>query len=88
MIPRPIVSNMCQFSWIFLLCNNGEEVSSEYDTIGDAFFECAWYMFPIKLQNVMPTILIYAQEDVQMAGLGGLPCTRDTFKQVFSLSKV
>lgn len=44
-IPRPIMTNFMQFSWIFLLCNYGDEVSTEFDGIPNANFHCKLFVF-------------------------------------------
>lgn len=84
-LPRPIVSNICQFSWIYLLCNNGEEVSSKFGKLSDSFFHCSWYTFPTDLQKLIPIVINFAQKDVRMNGIGNLACTRETFKQVMEV---
>lgn len=82
LIPRPIVSNACQFSWIYLLCNNGEVVTSRFHEISVAIFQSSWHLFPMELQRIMPIVLNYSQKEIHMAELGGFACTREVFKRV------
>lgn len=82
-IPRPIMSNFMQFSWIFLLCNNGNGVSTEFDQIANAYFHCSWYLMPRNLQKAMIHILAYSNITTDIASFGGLACDRGTFNKVF-----
>lgn len=70
------------FMVIFLLCNYGEQVTSEIEEIHDNLYDCDWYLFPIKEQRMMQLILVTAQQPINLQGFGNILLTRDTFKKV------
>lgn len=41
-----------------------------------------WYMFPLCVQKIWPTIMAGAQEPVQLTGIGSIACTRQAFHNV------
>lgn len=41
-----------------------------------------WYIFPIEMQKMLPTILIEAQQLVALECFGSILCSREVFKQV------
>lgn len=46
-----------------------------------------WYRFPIKLQKMLPIILIDAQQLVALDCFGSITCSREVFKQVREIAK-
>lgn len=49
------------FLMIYLYCECGEQISNRFDEVADSFYQMNWYSFPIKMQKMIPTILIAAQ---------------------------
>ena len=60
----------------------GQNVSNQFNKLGDEIYKCDWYLFPHKLQRMLVIIMINAQEPVSIRGFGNVVCTRDSFKQV------
>lgn len=79
---QPIVLCFWAFAAIFLYCECSENISSRFDKIHTAICACDWYLFPVKIQKTLPTILITTEERVVIIGFGNIPFNRKTFKMV------
>lgn len=71
----------------FIYCECGERVSNGFSDMYDVICEFQWYLFSIEVQQMLPTILIIAQEPVTLHGFANTSCTRETFKKVGLLFK-
>lgn len=79
---RPLTLVFWSFVGFFLLCNFGEQVSKQLDTITDAISECEWYSFPIEVQKMSLTVMTATQKPLIFSGFSNIRLTRDTFKKV------
>lgn len=70
------------FSIVFIYCDFGERVTSEFNQITEAVYQFDWYTFPMKIQQMMPNIIIATQEPVVVRGFANTMCTRESFKMV------
>lgn len=73
------------FGLVFLYCEMGQQIAVHFDKVDETILEMDWYLFPIKTQRMLPTILMVTQEPVQLQGFGNVPATRATFKGVIQL---
>lgn len=76
-----VVEISISFGLNFSICEIGERVSGAFDEICSAIEELNWYMLPNRLQKVLPSILINAQQPVALKCFGSIFCARDTFKR-------
>lgn len=77
-----LVKTIYSFILLFILCELGERLPIGFEEIGNEINNMNWYLFPIKIQRMIPTMQIMAQQDVQLMAFGNLPCSRETFKRV------
>lgn len=70
------------FTYIFLFCNFGENVTSKFLAIDHAINECDWYLFPYDVQRMLPTIMMSTQKPLILCGFANVVCTREAFKRV------
>lgn len=73
------------FGEVFLICEVGNHLNIKFETINKAFYDLDWNTFPDKIQRMMPPILHFSQEPVQLSAYGNYPCTRDMFKKVIKM---
>lgn len=66
----------------FIPCELGERTSGTFVEICDEIDNFDWYAFPMKIQKILPLILINAQEPVAIECFGSIACARDVFKRV------
>lgn len=57
----------------------------QFELFNDALYQCKWYFLPIELRRMLVTIMSNAQYPTHMRGYGNIECTRDSFKEVFSI---
>lgn len=74
------------FVMIFWYCEYGERICSRFDEINDVIHQTDWYLLPVKMQKMIPTILIAAQRPVLLMGFGNVACTRENYKKVKFIS--
>lgn len=70
------------FVQIFLFCELGENLTSQFDKLNGIIFECEWYTFPIGIQKSLPIIMMGIRLPVVISGYGNIRCTRETFHKV------
>ncbi|XP_031619024.1 uncharacterized protein LOC116338096 [Contarinia nasturtii] len=69
------------FAFLFLYCYRGEEVSYAFEELADEISQCEWDSFPYQLQRILPTVLIAAQDSVQIKTYG-YACTHERFQKI------
>lgn len=67
---------------MFVFCDLGENVSTQFGQIDNLIYCCDWYTFPKDIQRLLPIVMMAAQEPVVLQGFINLKCTRDAFKKV------
>lgn len=73
---------------MFVFCETSERVIGRFDEI-DIYNQCDWYSFPIRVQRIIPIIVISTQQSVVLEAFGtrfgNIPFSRETFERVISL---
>lgn len=46
-----------------------------------------WYLFPLEIKQILPIVLMNAQQPVNLKCIGSIPCDRETFKKVTEFEK-
>lgn len=74
--------------WIFvfnlIVCEPGEWVTNQFEHLGTAFGRCKWYDLSIRVQQMYLIALSDVQQSKNLQSYGGIQCTRETFKLVYS----
>lgn len=70
------------FGPVFLYCEIGNRLSSEFETIEDSFYNLNWNAFPDEFRRMMPIILLVTQQPVELSSYGNFTCERATFQAV------
>ena len=60
-------------------------VTGSFADLNDAIYQLDWYTFPSEIQRMLPTLMINAQQEVNIKGFGNVLCTRETFQKVNSV---
>lgn len=68
-----IVTFMTQLRQIF---------EDRFATVKDKVVELDWYWLPMKIQRLLPIILIFTQQPLYIACFGSIPCNREALKMV------
>lgn len=72
------------FGLIFCSCEIGQRFTNLFDEITDRFDQLHWYSFPMKVQRLLPTIMINVQETIVIGCYGMMNGSRDQFKKMIS----
>lgn len=67
---------------IFVACELGQRISDAFEEICDMIEKFNWYSFPDELKTNLTTILIVAQQPVEIECFGSIACSRFSFKKV------
>lgn len=70
------------YAMIFVLCEFGQRVNAVFEEMCIVFDQMRWYLFPIGIQKLLPTVLVVAQEPIGLNMFGSIACNRRTFKEV------
>lgn len=66
----------------FLMCDNGNAVTSAFDELDEVVYGMDWYLCPIELQKYLVLMLSVIRQPIVMRGIFSLDCSRFTFKRV------
>lgn len=78
----PVLAAFWFFCSVFIFCEFGENVCSEFDELKNAVCESDWYIFPIEVQRSLPFLLMVTQKQIVPRGFGNILCNRESFQTV------
>lgn len=67
---------------IFVTCESGQRASNAFNKMGKIFAEIDWYLLPIQIQRMLPIIMIYSQDTIEIRFFGNISCSRIQFQKV------
>lgn len=70
------------FSFLFASCDFGQRLNQAFEECGEMVDQFSWYLFPVKVQRMLPIIMIYTQKPVFIACFGSISADRETFRCV------
>lgn len=77
---------LCEFGYAFGLvlisCELGQRMTNAFEKFEVVICELDWLLFPVKLQQMLPPLLIIAQQPVRLECFGSNACVRESFKKV------
>lgn len=75
------------FVVVFITCELGERLMSEFSDIANVIGQFDWYLLPPEVQKTLPTIIINAQQAVNIECFGSMNTCRESFQQVKSATR-
>lgn len=78
----PIFVLFIALVFVFVKCELAERLSIGFDDINDMIDDFDWYLFPHAMQNMLPIIMMYAQQRVGFECFGSCNCNRALFERV------
>lgn len=76
-----IVDGLNSFGLVFVCCELCQRLSDAFNEFDDIIDQQTWYLFPNKLKQILPTIMIISHEPVTIECFGSISCNRDVFKK-------
>lgn len=70
------------------MCELGERLISAYSEIDDVMSQIDWYLFHIKIQKIMPIIIVNSQKPISITIFGSMTTNRETFHKVGCAHKI
>lgn len=70
------------FGMVFFPCEVGQQITDTFNDINDKFEQLDWYLLPIEVQRMLPTILVGLQKPIVLGCFGIVSGSRDQFKKV------
>lgn len=67
---------------MFAACEVGHRVNIGFIECNDMIDKLKWYRFPVNVQRMLPIIINYAQQPVELTCFGSAALNRETFKYV------
>lgn len=68
--------------FVFVLCEPGRQMTTQFEMFGDELGRFDWYLLPIELQRMYRIFLADTQYPVDICSYGGITCDRETSKRV------
>lgn len=70
------------FAPIVGVCEFGEHLYGTFEEINAVYNQFTWYLFPYNVQQVLPVLLMAAQNPIELRVFGSIACGRITLKNV------
>lgn len=74
------------FGTIFITCELCQRVNLAFDECSDIIDQFDWYLLPAKIQRIMPMVIHFTQQPIEIKGFGSASANRDTFKRVSTIN--
>lgn len=84
MIAVYIIQTCFVFGIAFVICEIGQRLSDLFNQIFETIDTFNWYLFPTRVQRMLPTILIIARQPVEVKVIGSTSPNRNSLKRVSS----
>lgn len=70
------------FGTLLLSCEVCQGMNIAFEECYDMIVQFEWYLFPVAIQRMLPMILNYMQQPIDIRCFGSTACDRETFKDV------
>lgn len=84
--PMAMMEILCLMLWsfaiLFLSCELGEMVSTQFDMFEMELRQCDWLYYPIELRRMLVIFMLNAQMPTIIRGFAITSCTRECFMEV------
>lgn len=70
------------FGMVFFASEIIQRFSNAYEEIDNEIGQLDWYLLPMKIQRMLPTIMANTQQPTCIKCFGSSTCSRETFKKV------
>lgn len=67
---------------ILFSCEIGQRHSNAYEEVNDIIDQFGWHLFPMKIERILPIIMINTQKPSEIMCFRSIPCLRATFRSV------
>lgn len=82
MLLEPILYAIAALVALVVPCELGQWFSKAFSEINDVVDQFNWYLFPIEVQRILPTVILYMQQPIEIEFFGKYSCNRQQCKRV------
>lgn len=75
-------ANVQLFGTVCATCELGQRISNICGQIDNDFSQFNWYLFPIEVKRILPTVILYVQQPVEITFFGSFSANRELCKRV------
>lgn len=79
---KTILEVIYPFGVLFTMCELAHRYIQAFDECDEMVDQFDWYIFPVKIQRMMPLILNFTQQSNEIKCFGSAACNREAFKYV------
>lgn len=87
-----LITIVLRLFWSFVallfVCEIGERTTDKFNKLNSKIYQCDWYVFPIKMQQMLVIVLANAQRPVIVKGFANTLCARESFKKVHFIGNI
>lgn len=80
-----IIETCYAFGVMFIVCELFQRINLAFDECNEMVDQLDWYLFPAKIQQMLPIIIHFTQQPCEIKCFGSAVCDRDTFKYVSTI---
>lgn len=70
------------FIAVLIPCELSQRLNLGFDEFNDMIVQFEWYLFPGKIQRMLPIVMNFTQQPVEITCFGSITANRDAFKYV------
>lgn len=70
------------FGLVLISCELGQRMTNAFEIFEVVMCKLDWLLFPVEVQQLLPPLLIIAQQPVRLECFGSNACMRESFKKV------
>lgn len=71
---------------LFLYCEVGEMVTTEFRRLNTEIHQCDWHRYPLQLKRMLVVFMTNAQMPTIIRGFANTACTREMLMQVMKMT--
>lgn len=72
----------CTLALLLFTCELAGGASNRFDAINNLIDQFDWYLFPLQMKKLLPTIMMNSQQIFGFKYFGSFLCNRETFRRV------
>lgn len=79
---QSVLYGFCGVVLVFVACEMLQRFSNAFGEIDGEIEQLNWYLLPVDIQRILPTIKLYTQQAVAIEFFGSMSCCREQFQKV------
>lgn len=76
------IQTFYSFGVVFIACELCQRAKFAFEECIEMIDQFEWYFFPAEIQRMLPSIIHFTQQPIELKCLGSTACDREAFKSV------